>query len=260
MNVLLLSLGQTFESPWWVTFKQAQELGGSVRKGEKSSLVTFWKFSDRKTDSKDESDSKRGDTSDTVEDRRAPLLRTYHVFNLEQTEGIDHPPSQEFQPRDHERLALCEAVVDAMPRRPTIQADPRRAFYSPALDTVSIPDLSRFESAESYYVTLFHELAHSTGHPTRLARPALGTPAAFGTPDYGKEELVAEFGAALLAGHVGIFPTVAGNQAAYIDGWLSVLKRDKRLLPVAAAQAQRAVDFILGNSPETDSRVNPGTP
>ena len=88
---------------------------------------------------------------------------------------------------------------------------------------------------------------HSTGHQSRLARPALGTPTPFGTPDYSKEELVAEFGAAFLCGHAGIFPTTVESQAAYINCWLAVLRKDKRVLPIAASQAQKAADFVLGN-------------
>ncbi len=242
MNVLLLSLGQPYLSPWWLTFKQAQELGGHIRKGEKSSLVTFWKFREGKKDTGDD-----GEHEDSPRERQAPLLRYYHVFNVEQCEGIAAPPSDEFRLKAHERLALCEELVAEMPQRPIIQRDARQASYSPTLDRVGVPDLSQFETAEAYYATLFHELVHSTGHSSRLARSSLGNPPPFGTPDYSKEELVAEFGAAFLCAHTGIFPVTAESQAAYIDGWLAALKKDKRLLPIAAAQAQRAADFILGS-------------
>jgi antirestriction protein ArdC len=243
MNVLLLSLGQPYASPWWLTYKQAQDLGGQVRKGEKASLVTFWKFP--RSDTAPE-EGEKGEGAAEPEHRRAPLLRHYHVFNLEQVDGIPAPPSQEFQPKAHERMACCEAVVAEMPQRPSIQRDPRQACYAPGLDKIGIPDLSQFETPEAYYGTLYHELVHSTGHPSRLARAALDSPSPFGSPDYSREELVAEFGAAFLCAHAGILPRTVDNSAAYIQGWLSVLKGDKRLLPVAAAQAQRAVDFILG--------------
>jgi antirestriction protein ArdC len=259
MNVLLLSLGQPYQSPWWLTYKQAQELGGNVRKGERSSIVTFWKRADAKRDEEGESG-----TDQAAPERRAPILRYYQVFNLEQCEGIEAPPSPEFEPKAHERIAGCEAIVAGMPQRPTLQRDPRQAYYAPTLDFVAIPDLSQFESAESYYATLFHELVHSTGHASRLNRTTLPTTLApFGSPDYSKEELVAEFGAAFLCGHAGIFPHVAENSAAYIDGWLRVLKQDKRLLPVAAAQAQRAADFILGlrsEGEETEHAASSSTP
>ncbi len=243
MNVLLLSLGQPYASPWWLTYKQAGELGGHIKKGERSSIVTFWKIA-QKTEEAPEAES-AGESPDRS-GRRAPILRYYHVFNVEQCEGITAPPSDEFQPKAHERLALCEALVADMLRPPRIVRDPRQAFYAPALDQVAIPDLSQFETPESYYATLFHELTHATGHASRLARSTLGSPAPFGTTDYSREELVAEFGAAFLCAHAGIFPSTADNSAAYIDGWLRVLKRDNRMLPIAAAHAQKAADFILG--------------
>lgn len=243
MNVILLSLGQPYASPWWLTYKQAQGLGGHVRKGEHGSLVTFWKIQDEREPAEEGSGSE-------VRERRAPLLRTYQVFNVEQCEGIEAPPVPGFQPKAHERLMACEAIVTAMPLPPTLGRDPRQAFYAPALDLVAMPDLSQFETVESYYSTLFHELIHSTGHASRLARASLGTPAPFGSPDYSKEELVAEFGAAFLCAQAGIFPATVESQASYIQGWLAVLKKDKRLLPVAAGQAQRAADFILGVQPQ----------
>lgn len=139
-----------------------------------------------------------------------------------------------------------------MPQRPDVIPDPRQAFYSPALNYVGMPDLPQFEMAESYYATLFHELTQSTGHGTRPGRTFVTAPAPFGTADYSKEELAAEFGAAFLCAHAGISPRVAANLASYIDGWLCVLKHDLRLLPIAVAQAQRAADFILGMSSSQD--------
>ncbi|MDE2125264.1 MAG: DUF1738 domain-containing protein [Armatimonadetes bacterium] len=244
MNVLLLSLGQAYRSPWWLTFRQATELGGHVRKGEHASLVTFWKSAERRTD---HDGTDEGDEANSGSVRRAPILRYYNVFNVEQCEGIVSPPSGEFQPKPNERIEACEMVVQHMPQRPTIRRDPRQASYSPVTDAVGIPDLPQFETAEDYYATLFHELVHSTGHKSRLARQTLGTPTPFGSPDYSQEELVAEFGAAFLCGHTGILPTTVNNQAAYINGWLAVLQKDKRLLPIAASQAQRAADCILAS-------------
>ena len=99
---------------------------------------------------------------------------------------------------------------------------------------------------EEYYSTLFHELSHSTGHSTRLDRKIDTDPKPFGSSDYGKEELVAEMSAAFLCGHAGIHPTVIGNQAAYLDGWLKEIKADKKLVIAAAGQAQRSADWIRG--------------
>jgi antirestriction protein ArdC len=242
MNLLLLSVGQPYVSPWWLTFRQAHELGGHIRKGEHASIVTFWKRTDAEPMPCEEADAQ---ASETRTDRRPPILRYYNVFNVEQCEGIDTPPSDEFQPKEHERIARCEEIVQAMPQRPSMRHDPKHALYSPQADTVGIPDIAQFNTAQDYYATLFHELVHSTGHAQRLARPALGCPLPFGTPDYSREELVAELGAAFLCAHAGIFPATVDNQAAYIGSWLAALRSDKRMLPVAAAQAQRAADYIL---------------
>jgi antirestriction protein ArdC len=138
--------------------------------------------------------------------------------------------------------------VDGYRGAPEIAGGHDAAYYSPTVDLVCMPDLDRFRSSEDYYATLFHELIHSTGHASRLGRDCLQNPAPFGSPDYSREELIAEFGAAFLCGHAGIFPRVTENQAAYIDGWLRVLKQDRRLLPIAASQAQKAADWILGTT------------
>ena len=123
-----------------------------------------------------------------------------------------------------------------------------RACYSPGLDRVTMPKPELFDKPELYYSTLFHELAHSTGHRSRLDRNTIGRLAAFGSHNYSKEELVAEMGAAFLAGHCGISPATIDNSAAYLDGWLHVLKQPKnrKLLVHAAAAAQKAADYILG--------------
>jgi len=238
INPLLLSLGSAYQSPWWCTFNQARERGGCVRKGEKGSLVIFWKLPTRQ-----EVDGADADTPEY--ERRAPLLKHYWVFNSEQCDGLTTPPTEEYQPNEWDPIPLCESIVAGMPQRPATKTDSRQAFYCPALDYVGMPLLSQFESPEAYYATYFHELVHSTGHPRRLDRSLSLEVQPFGSPDYSKEELVAEFGAAYLCGVAGIWPAVTSNSAAYIAGWLSKLRGDKKLLVMAAAQAQKAADFIL---------------
>ena len=105
-----------------------------------------------------------------------------------------------------------------------------------------------FNDGEAYYATLFHELSHSTGHSSRLDRKLDSNPAPFGSPDYSREELVAEMGAAFLTGEAGILDTQIEQTAAYIDGWLKKLKDDRKLIVMAAAQAQKAADYILGRT------------
>jgi antirestriction protein ArdC len=133
-----------------------------------------------------------------------------------------------------------------MPQPPAIQHGQSKAYYQPAADTVTMPARQLFPQPEHYYSVLFHELTHSTGHPSRLDRATLRDLLAFGDTNYSKEELVAEMGAAYLCGVAGISNETVNNSAAYIQGWLSKLRNDSRLLIQAAAQAQKAADFILG--------------
>jgi antirestriction protein ArdC len=138
--------------------------------------------------------------------------------------------------------------VASVPQRPAIQHEEARAYYRPATDTVSMPARNLFPKAEHYYSILFHELTHSTGHGSRLDRATLRDLLAFGDTNYSKEELCAEMGAAYLCGVAGIVNETVNNSAAYIQGWLSKLRNDKKLLVQAAAQAQKTADFILGKA------------
>ncbi len=133
-----------------------------------------------------------------------------------------------------------------MPQRPEIRHGEARAYYRPVADTVNMPARSLFPKAEHYYSVLFHELTHSTGHGSRLDRATLRDLLAFGDTNYSKEELCAEMGAAYLCGVASIANETVNNSAAYIQGWLSKLRNDKKLLVQAAAQAQKAADYILG--------------
>jgi antirestriction protein ArdC len=232
VNVFLLR-GQTFESPYWLTFRQAQELKGHVRKGEHATPVVFWKWFE-----------KEDDESGKV--RPAPLLRYYSVFNAVQCDlPAGAVPQPEKAPGTVDPIEQCEQVVKAMPKRPEIRHGGDSAFYRPMTDTVTIPHRNRFSWSAEYYSTLFHELAHATGHASRLNRPGITDLAAFGTEVYSKEELVAEMSAAFLCGHCGIEQATVPNSAAYIASWLKQLKNDRRLVVHAAAAAQKAADFIL---------------
>jgi antirestriction protein ArdC len=121
-----------------------------------------------------------------------------------------------------------------------------RAYYSPAEDIVAMPNRERFENEAGYFATLFHELIHSTGHASRLNRATVTESAGFGSNPYCREELVAEMGAAFLCGQAGIAESTLENSAAYVQNWLEQLQNDKKLIVQAAAQAQKAADFILG--------------
>ncbi len=239
---LLHAMG--YSSPFWLTFKQAQALKGNVRKGEKSTPIVFWKWLD--TD----------EATSTGKTKKVPMLRYYSGFNLEQCEGIELPPVTEPAPtRTHDPIASAEAIVAAMPNRPAIEIKGGQACYSPALDLVRMPAPETFCGEQEYYSTLFHELTHATGHQTRCNRKGIagtdGEWSRFGTAPYAREELVAEMGAAFLSGHAGILNRTVDNSAAYIQSWLGRLKEDCKLVVTAAAQAQKASDYILNVKHET---------
>jgi antirestriction protein ArdC len=238
-NVWLLNMAP-FTSPYWLTFKQAQSLGGTVRKGEKGWPVVYWQWFETK-------DKLTGET------KNVPLLRYYTVFNLQQCEGIEAPESDSRVMNAVESLDACESVIQGMSKRPEIRHERNQAFYSPQFDYVNMPKKEMFHDAPSYYHTLFHELTHSTGHESRLGRlKGDAVLAKFGSEPYAKEELVAELGASYLSGVAGIQSTQEDNSIAYLQGWIKALKNDPKLLVQASAQAQKAADFILGTTFESE--------
>jgi antirestriction protein ArdC len=232
LNVFLLA-SQGYGSRYWLTYRQAEKLGGYVRKGERSALVTFWHIGEEKT---------RIGQDGSIEKTQPFLLRYYNVFNLEQTEGIDIPrvsTAPAMAPIDR-----CEALVAGMPNPPRREQSDR-AWYRPSTDTVGMPALGLFDSSEEYYSTLFHEMTHSTGHVSRVGREGIQQLNTFGDDSYSLEELVAEMGAAMLCGVCGI-QTTFENSAAYLQSWITRLRSDSRLLISAASAAQKAADFIQG--------------
>lgn len=228
INVLMLAC-QGRPSPWWLTYRQAAALGGSVRAGEHGTPVVFWRVLE----------------PDADRSARPVVLRTYTVFHESQ---CDLPAGAVPDPAEAgPGIRACEAVVAGMPDPPHIVTGSDMACYLPTTDTVHIPRRADFPEPEAYYATLFHELGHATGHPRRLNRSALVTPAPFGSPDYSREELIAEMTSAFVCGAAGIAPATLTAAAEYIAGWLQVLRADRRLVVVAAGQAQRAADCILGH-------------
>ena len=252
LNVFMLSHAG-FESPWWFTPKQVNDLGGHIIKGEKISWVHFFKPWLPKGDP---ADSLEVDTDEVeISTRRRPVLiiRAYKVANLDQLEGpgVDkfrakHPLVEGPVNNDNDAIAACEQIVADMPQRPGIRYGGDKAFYRPWTDSVYMPRRNTFTSSEAFYSVLFHELTHATGHEDRLNRKTLtdGTP--FGSPTYSREELCAEMGAAFLCAMAGIEDPTIQNSASYIHSWLRFLKSDPKALIIAGAQAQKASDFILG--------------
>src|ERR1700722_1318394 len=241
VNVFLLAFtafAKGYGSSYWLTFNQAKDRGGNVKKGEKSSLVVFWK--QYQTIDKQ--------TGDPV---NVPVLRYYNVFNAEQIEGIEIPDAVKFEPLDFKPIEAAEQIAAGYLGGPGVHYDGRQqAYYRPLTDTIHMPEKTRFASVEEFYSTLFHECSHSTGHSSRLDRKLDTDPKPFGSADYGKEELIAEMSAAFLCSYAGSQPTVVENQAAYLAGWLKQLKLDNKLVVSAAGQAQRAADWIRGERGE----------
>ena len=245
INALLLGL-MHFPSPWWMTFRQVNEREGQVRKGEHGTPVMKWGRHEKKV--------KNGDG--TEENKTSFYLRTYHVFNAVQIEGIEFPPVESGPELDsHQRFAHADAIVKKMPQPPTIkEGRTTQASYRPGTDTVQMPAFKRFDSPEDFHLTLFHELIHSTGHESRLVRKGVMERDVFGSKTYSQEELVAEMGAAFLGMEAGIVRDEHERSAAYLKGWLDALSEhdNRRWIIHAANQAGRAADFILGRLEEGD--------
>jgi antirestriction protein ArdC len=235
INLILLSMSG-YECPFWGTFKQFRSRGGSVNKGEHGTPVVFWSLL------KDRDDP----------EKRIPLLRNYTVFNLMQTHDVKEPDrvkawrNQEGAP--FEPVTDADVIVKGYPDPPTIRSG-GEAYYVPALDTITVPPVGAFNSPAEFYATLFHEMGHSTGHPSRLDR---FEPGSFGSHAYGREELVAEMTAAFLCAEAGIDATL-DNSAAYLSSWVRTIKEDNRAVIVAAGAAQKAADLILDRHPEGEA-------
>src|SRR3989441_10033391 len=241
INVFLLGFAG-YGSQYWLTFNQAKQLGGNVRRREHGTKIVFCKCNTRATETAD----------GEIEERRSAFLRYYTVFNLEQTEGLKVllrlPPAFPIE--------SAEEIVQGMPNPPAFEQD-SRAAYIPSTDTVTMPSRAAFDSQAEYYSTLFHELTHSTGHAKRLGREGIEKIQPFGSEDYSKEELVAEMGSAMLCGVAGIEQATISNSAAYLRSWIKRLKADSRLVVSAARAAQEAADYIRGESSK-DSPASEG--
>jgi antirestriction protein ArdC len=225
INVFMLAM-QGRSSRYWVTFKQCKEMGGQIQKGEKHTMVVFWK-------------RLKVEDKETGESKTIPMLRYYRVWNLDQCTGISDP-DELAEPREHTPIEVAEQIIRDMPKRPEIVHEEQRAFYSRAKDLVNLPKPETFDGPEEYYCTAFHELGHATGHESRLDRKRAQDNA------YAQEELVAEMCAAFLCGVTGIESKTLDNSAAYIDTWRKRIRDDVRLVVMAGAQAQKASDFIQG--------------
>lgn len=229
LNQMILGRGGEY-----LTFKQCQQEGGKIKKGEKASMVVFWKFIEQEDE-------------ETHEKKQVPFLRYYSVFHIDQCEGLTAKHMPEL-PATAKADEAAENMIAAYAQRSGVtikHQEGDRAFYQPSTDSITLPLLAQFAETAEYYSTAFHELTHSTGHSTRLNR--LDKTAYFGSEAYSKEELIAEIGASALVNHAGLETASSfRNSAAYIQNWLKVLRDDKRFIVSASGKAEKAVNLILG--------------
>lgn len=249
-NVFMTAV-QGYASPFWITRKQLAKVGGSVKLSATETRfdkrtgtdvpaelpytpILYWWFPD---------------PANPAHEGRMPFCKFYQVWNVEQCNGIEELVAEAMEGiggNPVNPIEEAQAIVDGF-HGPTIRHGDSRAYYTPSSDTVTMPEMAAFESAEAYYSTMFHELAHSTGHRTRLNRDGVVNPVRFASHDYSEEELIAEMTAAMVAGAAGIeTPETVENSAAYLDHWLAKLKREPAWLATAGSAAQKAADLIRG--------------
>lgn len=228
INVVMLwgaAMERGYASNAWYTYNQAQDVGGQVRRGERSNLVTFW----RKI-TVQEDDGKGG-----KEEKSVPMVRTFNVFNADQIDGLPTAAPIAEPPEGAHLL-----IANGLNLRGGLNHGGDRACYMPALDGINMPNPAAFNDADNYVSTLLHECTHATGAGTRLARDLSGR---FGSDRYAMEELVAELGSAFLCARLGVNGDM--RHAAYVDNWMKVLKADKKAIFAASAAARAASEYML---------------
>jgi len=239
LNFILLSM-RDFNSSYWATAAQINKVGGKIKKGEKATMIIFWKLLEKKREGKEE--------------EKIPLLRYYNVFNVEQCENIDMEKVKEEREKikeqnnlDFKPILSAEEIINNFKDAPAIVYTGNSASYTKSSDVIRMPEKSSFINEEEFYSTLFHELGHSTGHEKRLDRDSLTAFSAFGDVIYSKEELVAEFCSSFLCHKSGISNVTLDNSASYIQGWSKFLRDNPTALVQASSQAKKASEYILNN-------------
>ena len=240
MNPFFLDMlgGHLYEDYRWLTYSQAKKAGGTIKDGEYQKSIALLKpiIIERKEDK-----NKPKDEVITF-----PIFRYYRVWNVEQWEGLEVEPLVKPDATEFVPVEEAEKIVSAMSDKPEIfNNGGNRAYYSMKPDTIHLPDKSGFDKGNEYYSTLFHEIGHSTGHQSRVGRKGIENFDHFGSGQYAKEELVAEFVSAILCRQAGIDNT-RENSEAYLKSWIGKLKNDEKLLVSASSQAHKAVKYILG--------------
>ena len=240
MNVFLLwitQMSKSYSSSGWLTFKQAKELGGSVRKGEKSTEVVWWQPWEKMVINEDgEKEKKKG-----------LYLKIFHVFNVEQCDGLPERitnPTVKLPGLGNKLSNEYKNFVSATGA--VIKVGGNDACYVPVMDYIKMPKLEQFKSADDYALTELHELTHWTGAKARLDRNLGGR---FGAETYAIEELIAEMSAAFLGAHLNVQSKIE-RHASYVDNWLKILRQDKKAIFTAASQATKAANFLRAFSEE----------
>lgn len=232
LNQMILKHGGEY-----ATFKQWSDLGGKIRKGEKSEVVTFWKIQPY------EEENKNGEKVI----KQIPLLRHYNVFHISQVDGVE--PKEQLKISDLEPIEEAEKIkTDYMNREhlKIFEKVTNKAFYTPTFDYIEVPCKEQYQNIEEFYSTLFHEMIHSTGHKSRLNRSDMQGIVRHGSEKYSKEELTAELGSATLINMLGIETEKSfRNSSAYIQNWLQALKNDNKFIVSASSKAEKAVKYIL---------------
>jgi antirestriction protein ArdC len=247
----------------YITFAQAKKLGGNVKRGAKGYPVVFWSFVEK--DATDQDGNKRYNERGEVVKASYPVLKWYHVFNVEDCENIparkksgvnagDDTPAVELDPIEAaDKVASDYVARESIALHITKSND---AYYRPSDDSVTVPELSQYNEVSEYYSTLFHELTHSTGIKTRCNREDMQKIKSFGDASYSREELTAEMGAAFMLGYLGIQQdNTMTNSAAYLQSWKSAIKNDPKCVVLAAGRAEKAVNYILNGKPQNDEAV-----
>jgi antirestriction protein ArdC len=234
VNILMLWVAahqHNYSSNEWATYRQWNELGAQVRKGERSTIVVFWKFFDSETEEEQPLEETDNGT------RPRCFARAYHVFNAAQVDGYETKPENLLP--ESERIAQAEAFFHSLPA--TIKHGGERAYYSPAGDYIQMPPFAQFKSAEKYVSVLCHELSHWSGVKGRLNRDLSGR---FGDASYAMEEMVAQISASFLCADLQIRSEPSAADAAYVQSWVRILRDDRRAIFTAASKAQEAANYL----------------
>jgi antirestriction protein ArdC len=210
----------------YLTFNQVKKLNGTIKKGSKAHLVVFYKL-----------------LEDEEKEKKFGYLRYYKVFHIDDVEGIESKIEKKIDADN--KIDKCEEIINKYTNKPQIRIDSiNRACYSPTDDKIEVPKKEQFRNIEEFYSTLFHELAHSTGHQSRLDRFD-NTSTKFASDSYSKEELVAEITTTMICSNTGIENKTLNNSVAYIQSWIKQIKDDSNIIIQSANKAQKAYEYII---------------